>query len=53
MVTTPIDGVWLVHRPDQRPVDGVAVYYYEGFGYQCDECAISRCEHVAEVTRWD
>ena len=44
--------VWLVHEPDQRPVEGVAVYYYVGTGFLCDQCGISTCDHVQEVKTW-
>ncbi len=29
LVTRTAPGAYAVHRPDQRPVDGVAVYHYE------------------------
>ena len=36
MVTKTAEGVFLIHEPDQRPVEGVAVYRYS-YAWGCEK----------------
>ena len=54
-VTCPIDGAYLVHDEQQRPVEGVAVYHYD-FGWVCEECSGNNsgqrfCAHINLVIK--
>ena len=57
-VTSTASGVYLVYEEGQRPVEGVAVFYFERFGFwQCQGCNVvarneprqyrQNCEHIA------
>ena len=53
-VTSTARGVYMVHEEGQRPVEGVAVFYYDDFDAWRCECTnpfsiTTRpdCEHIA------
>ena len=54
LVTTTAPGVYLVHTPAQRPVEGVAVYHYKrNCAWVCEGCGavsgttLPDCPHIA------
>lgn len=57
-VTCTAPGVYLVHEPAQRPVEGVAVYHYErNRVWKCERCGVvsgttrPNCQHIILAKR--
>ena len=57
-VTSPIPGTYSVHFPDQRPVEGVAVWEYLGGIWRCEQCSPRNmaksmvCKHIALAKKY-
>ena len=47
MLTETVRGTWMIHDPDQPPVEGVAVHRYR-YGLLC-EVHGRTCVHVGQV----
>jgi len=50
VVTCPIEGTYLVHEHDQRPVEGIAVHKYSTW-WACQRCGAvtderKDCQHI-------
>ncbi len=57
IVSSPIEGTYAVHTPDEPPVQGVAVYRYS-YGLQCESCSrwgrkTVGCYHIRLVEEWE
>ena len=51
MVTTTTEGVFLVHSPEQPPVNGMAVYRYPNGIWACELHGPQGCAHIEEAQR--